>query len=184
MNSNQIMVDIETTGVDASHAAVIQLAAVAFDIDTREVNPIMFDQCLLMPKSRFWEEDTRDWWLTQQPHILDDIWKRMRDQRTVLLEFNQWLSQVTEDKTPILWAKPVSFEWPFLQSYYRDYEVAMPFFYSDCQDLRSWCRARGMPLLDRELDFVGDAHNALHDVLHQVNTLFTLLEKTECSLTT
>lgn len=177
------MIDIETTGTDAAHAAMIQLSAVAFDLDNREVHPKMFDQCLLMPKNRFWDEDTRNWWASQPPHILEGIWARMRDQRSVLLEFNTWLAEVTEGSTPIMWAKPISFEWPFLQAYFRDYEVALPFFYSDCQDLRSWCRARGLEKLDREVEVVGDAHNALHDVLHQINVLFSLLERTNVQQT-
>jgi hypothetical protein len=175
MKTDQIMVDIETTGTDGSHAAMIQLSAVAFNLETQEVNPVTFDQCLLMPRNRFWSEDTRDWWASLPPHVLETVWNRMRDPKTVLLEFYHWVKEVSaEGGNPVLWAKPVSFEWPFLQSYFEAYDVPIPFFYSDSQDLRSWCRSRGQPLLDRELPFNGTEHNALHDVLHQVNVLFTL----------
>lgn len=177
MAFNQIMVDLESTGTDASHSAIIQLSAVKFDLENMTIDGDMFDQCLLIPGNRFWMEDTRDWWGQQEPHILQNIWGRMRDPGTVMKEFSTWAGVGA-----VLWAKPVSFEQPFLQSYFRDFGVNNPFHYSESQDLRSWCRARGMPNLDRELPFSGTAHNALDDVIHQIAVLFTLLEKTNVVL--
>jgi len=176
MTYSNIMVDIETTGTNPNHTAIIQIAAVKFDLETRSLDMNMFNQCLGVPANRYWQEETRDWWATQDEHILEGIWRRMRDPRTVIQEFGAWCgTNVT------LWAKPISFEYPFLESYFAEYGIAKPFAYWDCKDLRSITWALGQPNLDRELPFSGDAHNALHDVLHQIVTLFTALDNKEAS---
>ena len=179
MTFPEVMSDYETTSTDPSHGAIIQISAVRFNLEHREVDPVMFDQCLLMPGNRFWSEDTRDWWMAECPEVLDAIWPRMRDPLQVLSEFRQWVMRDLEGDSPVMWAKPIHFEFPFLQSYFRQYGLAMPFHYSEAQDLRSWCRALGHPNLDREIPFEGIKHNALHDTLHQVQTLFTLLERND-----
>lgn len=181
MTHNHFMIDLETTGTDPAHCAIIQIAGVAFNFEERDVSVKMFDQCLLVPPSRYWEEDTRDFW-AKHPEVLRQIWGRMRDARTVLTEFNAWVAEQSDGKEPILWAKPSHFEQPFLQNYYRHYEIASPFHYRMTEDLNSWCRARGRPTLSLEVDVQGDAHNALHDTLHQVDVLFKLMESTEVTI--
>jgi len=175
-------VDIETTGTNPNLTAMIQLSGVRFNFETREIDTSsFFDQCLLIPSNRFWSEDTRDWWAQQDQKILHSIWGRMKEPREVLAAFAQWVHRDLDGERPVLWAKPSHFEYPFLESYFREYGVAMPFHYREVEDLNSWCRARGVPDLDQELDFDGDAHNAIHDVLHQVKVLFELLERTDAA---
>lgn len=183
MKYNNFMIDLETTGTDAGHSAIIQIAGVGFNLENRDVHPKFFDQALAVPKNRFWDEDTRDWWCSLDPHIFQGIFNRMRDPLTVLREFNAWVAEVADGEVPVLWAKPTHFEYPFLESYYRQFELAKPFHYRATEDLNSWCRARGMPDLDGQIEFEGDAHNAIHDVLHQVKTLFELMDRTDVSRT-
>lgn len=177
MTYKNIMLDIETTGTDPSHTAIIQIAAVAFDLENQDLCLNMFDECLMPPNTLFWDEGTRDFW-SEHPDVLQGIWNRMRDPRTVLTEFNAWVGEVTDGETPVLWAKPSHFEWPFIEQAYRRYDLAKPFHYREVNDLNSWCRARGLPKLSYEIDVQGDAHNAINDVLHQIQVLFTLMERT------
>jgi DNA polymerase III alpha subunit (gram-positive type) len=178
MQYPEVMLDLETTATDPSHGAIIQLSAVRFNLEEQAIDMDMFDQCLLIPGNRFWEQGTQDWWVRECPDVLDAIWPRMRDPFTVLQAFNQWVVRDLNYDRPVMWAKPIHFEFPFLQSYYKQYDLSIPFHYSEAQDLRSWCRAKGIPNLDRELDFQGTKHNAIHDVLHQILTLFNLMERT------
>jgi hypothetical protein len=174
MQYPEVMIDLETTGTDPERTAIIQLSAVRFNLEEKAIDHNMFDKCLLIPGNRFWAEDTRDWWVQECPDVLDKIWPRMQDPAGVLQAFGQWVGRDLNGTPPILWAKPTHFEYPFLQSYHRQYGQAMPFHYSEAQDLRSWCRARGQKNLDRELPFNGVKHNAIHDVLHQISVLFEL----------
>jgi DNA polymerase III alpha subunit (gram-positive type) len=172
-----VMVDIETTGTDSSHSHMIQLAAVRFNIETKQIDTDeMFDRCLLpVGSSRFWDESTRIWWSQQKAGVLDDILSRGEDPRTVLLAFTDFLARTRSPRPVRLWAKPISFEWPFLQSYMREYTVLMPIPYWNCMDLNSYINGRGH--LDRkafwaEIPFEGDQHNALFDVIHQIKGAF------------
>ena len=178
MPFNHIMLDIESTGTCPASTAMIQLSAVRFDFDTMEIDLNMFDRCLTVPGNRFWEENTRDWWLQQKSEILQSIFSRMEEPKQVLIDFYKWVQKDLKGASPILWAKPISFELPFLTSYYKQFDLPMPCHYRLAEDLNSWCRARGVPDLDGQVEFEGDAHNALHDVLHQIKVLAVLRERT------
>jgi hypothetical protein len=178
MQYPEVMIDLETTATDPSHGAIIQLSAVRFNLEEQSIDTNMFDQCLTIPGNRFWEEGTREWWVHECPDVLDTIWPRMQDPLAVLTAFNQWVVRDLGLQRPIMWAKPIHFEYPFIQSYYKQFNLTIPFAYYEAQDLRSWCRAKGHPDLDREIEFEGVKHNAIHDVLHQIKTLFTLEDLT------
>jgi DNA polymerase III alpha subunit (gram-positive type) len=182
MGSNfpHIMIDLETSGLQPDHAHILQIAAVRFNLHERTVDPNVFDMCLFPSPNRFWEQDTADWWSQQKPEILTSIYARMKDPKTVLIAFRNWVLEGGSD--PILWAKPLSFEWPFIQSYFREYEVTNPFFFRNANDMNSWIRARHFPDLpppyEKEIEFEGDAHNAIYDCFHQIKALFACMEAT------
>lgn len=171
------MIDIETTGTDPSHSHVIQISAVRFNLEDLSIDADhMFDRCLLpVGGSRFWDEGTRSWWSHQKPGLLNSILDRGEDPETVLKAFSDFVACTRSDKPVRLWAKPISFEWPFLQSYMKEYGVEFPIPYWNCMDLNSYINGRGVD--DRKefwkkIPFDGDAHNALHDVLHQIKGAF------------
>jgi DNA polymerase III alpha subunit (gram-positive type) len=173
------MVDLETTGTDPSHNHIVQLAAVRFNIETKEIDAKeMFDRCLLpVGSSRFWDESTRTWWSQQKAGVLDDILFRGEDPKTVLLAFTNFLARTRSPRPVRLWAKPISFEWPFLQSYMREYGVEMPIPYWNCEDLNSFIDGRSRVYRSRkdfwaDIPFEGDQHNALHDCIHQIKGAF------------
>jgi DNA polymerase III alpha subunit (gram-positive type) len=170
------MIDLETTSTCPEYGAIIQLAAVKFDYETRAIDTEnMFDRCLRIAPYRFWDEDTRAWWNQQQPHILKDIYRRMEDPETVLRDFVAWVGP----SGARLWAKPATFEGPFLQSYFRQFQVGSPFHYRDVIDLNSFLRGHhnSVNIPHIPIAFDGDAHNALHDVIHQIAQLFAGTEK-------
>jgi hypothetical protein len=59
----------------------------------------------------------------------------------------------------------------------------MPFHYRYAENMNSWIRARywpgEAPDYERELEFVGQLHNGLHDALHQVKVLFAHRDNTK-----
>jgi 3' exoribonuclease, RNase T-like len=165
-----IMVDIETTGTDPAHAAIIQIAAVPFNIVTKEVcADNMFDRCLIPAPGRFWDESTRQWWGKQPPHVLGGISSRMENPEQVIREFAAWIEGVNYGHVR-LWAKPLSFEDPFLQSYFKQFDITYPFKYWKSMDLNSYIEGRGHDRSEfwETIEFEGDKHNALFDVLHQI----------------
>ncbi len=176
-----IMMDLETTGVQPEHTNIIQIAAVRFNLESGSVDPKVFNMSLLPSPNRYWDEDTRKWW-SSMPDILDRIWSQMRPPHFVLTELAKFAMEGQEGR-PKLVAKPTSFEFPFLQSYFREFGVPNPFHYREAEDLNSFIRARYFPNpppdIERELPFEGDAHDALYDVFHQIKVMMKAYEDTK-----
>lgn len=167
-----IMVDLETTGTDFGHCAIIQIAAVRFNLREGTVAPDFFDRCLMIPADRFWQEGGRDFWMKHREVLQQQIMPRMEDPATVLQAFADWCG--FGDK--VLWAKPTHFEHSFLSNYFTRYKVRNPFHYRLATDLNSFFRGLyypdPVPDFERTLEFTGALHNALDDTLHQLKVLF------------
>jgi DNA polymerase III alpha subunit (gram-positive type) len=170
-----VMVDLETTGVSPDVNAIIQIAAVRFNYETLEVGPA-FCASLDIAPGRFWDEDTRTWWMGHH-EVYAEIVSQAREARTVWGEFADWCRQMDGGEPQRLWAKPVHFEYPFLQSYGRMFQNPLPFHYRNAVDLNSFTRGLmkdpKADSLDRDVPFVGNAHNAIDDVLHQIKVALT-----------
>lgn len=173
------MIDIETTGTKPENSAIIQIAAVRFNLAEGTVDATdMFDRCLAVAPYRFWDEDTRQFWQGKNLKVYRQICSRMEDPKEVLDAFRTWATKVPS-QTPIrFWGKPTSFDYSFLQSYFRQFGLHFPFHYRFARDMNSFLAGMVGEAEHRELDvdFAGDAHNALHDVLHQIKVLFRAKE--------
>jgi DNA polymerase III epsilon subunit-like protein len=172
MDYPDIMVDTETTGTGPDRAAIIQLSAIRFNLRERTIDAgNLFDQCLSIPPTRAWDEGTRKFWFhPDRFETLQRIHDRMRDPATVLAEFRDWVGAAT----PIFWSRPSHFDFMFVAGYCRDFGVAMPFHFRDAMDQRSFQRGLGFPgsIVEPAVEFVGKAHDAVYDTLHQIKMLF------------
>ena len=167
------MVDIETTGIDPSHSHVIQIAAVRFNVEEKTIDTNeMFDQCLRMEApNRYWDESTRQWWASQNQDVYQSIMDRSDDPRVVISNFIDFILRTQSHRPVRLWAKPTSFEWPFIQSYWRQYGHRSPLHYRNAIDLNSYITGRGHSIKEfwNTIEQVGNAHDALSDVLTQIS---------------
>lgn len=178
MAFTNVMVDIETTGLNPEHSAILQLAGVKFDLETKQIDAgNMFCQSMLIPPGRFWDEGTRTWWGKQNPEVYQTIRNNMRDPAVVMREFADWCMQGNAGDLHF-WAKPITFDYVFVDSYFKQFEVGNPFHYRNVIDLQSFLRG-----MKRRTQFVattavleGDAHNALHDSIHQIDIVFHAME--------
>lgn len=164
-----VMVDIETTGVRPDRHAILQIAAVKFNYETGEVDPNVFDRCLAIPPTRSWDESTRMWWARQKPSVFQGIIQRAEDPRKVMKEFGQWCGYCHPEPLRF-WAKPISFDYTFIASYFHDFQIEDPFHFTWTVDLNSFLRGR-MNTTEKvkvDIPFQGDEHNALFDAIHQV----------------
>lgn len=182
-----VMVDIETTGTHPEHNAIIQIAAVRFNAVNQTVDASdMFNRCLAVAPNRFWEESTRAFWQGKNLKVFQQIAASMEDPLTVLKAFQEWANKGRDaalDEPLRFWGKPTSFDYSFMQSYFRQFNLHFPFHYRYARDMNSYLA--GMlgnpdhPQID--VPFTGDQHNALHDVLHQIKTLFVAKEELKCT---
>jgi hypothetical protein len=168
-----VMVDIETTGTDPVLNAMIQICAIRFDYDTGAIGPI-FNASLTIPYGRHWDEDCRNNFWMPRAALFQKITETARPADEVWAEFLLWLNitgPALAGQPERLWAKPISFEWPFLQSYGRQFGE-LPFHYRHAVDLNSFTRGLaghpGGEPLDKQVPFDGTPHDAVDDVLHQI----------------
>ena len=182
---HDVMVDIESTGTNYDRHAILQISAVKFDYNTEMVSDDFFDRCLHIHPGREWDHDTRAWW-TKQGGVLTQIQSRAEDPYTVIKAFYDWLLKDwpggRNGEGLQFWAKPTSFDHAFLSHYFKMFGLDMPCHYRFARDLNSFMAGMrgnpGHPEFINEPDFQGDAHNALHDVLHQIRLLFAMKKET------
>lgn len=173
-----VMVDIETTGTRPEHTAMIQLAAVKFNLAERKLDTSnMFNRCLRMPPGRYWDEGTREFWSKQKPHILRNIFARMEDPKLVMEDFAAWAGYSPEEPLRF-WAKPTSFDFSFVSSYCDQFEVMNPFHFRFATDMNSFIRglARDSSLATFKVDFQGDEHDGIFDAINQIDAVFKAVE--------
>lgn len=179
-----VMVDIETTGTHPEHNGIIQIAAVRFNAQTMTVDASdMFDRALIVAPGRFWEESTRAFWQGKNLKVYQSICARMEDPFIVLKAFQDWANKgrAPSDAPLRFWGKPTSFDYSFMQSYFRQYNLHFPFHYRYARDMNSFLAGlrRDPDHWELKVPFSGDVHNALHDVLHQIKTVFVATEETK-----
>lgn len=173
MFNNSIMVDVETTGTRFDDNAMIQLAAVKFDLENFTVDTNFFCRSLEIPPNRYWSDDTWNWWTSDKQSLLMDILGRAEDPKLVMQAFADW----TGPGQPVFWSKPSHFDFSFISSYFKDYGINNPFHYARAMDMRSFMRGVAYPneMLEPTPEFSGAQHDALNDALYQIKTLFTFM---------
>ena len=173
-----IMIDTETTGLNPAYNGLMQLAGVKFNPETQEVSPDVFNEALALAPNRFWDESTREWW-RKIPDVYQSIIERAREPQIVLKEFTTW---VNKDGVPYrFWAKPTTFDWAFLDSYYQQFGMKIPFHYRTVRDMNSYIAGlhRSPEHVDIQVPFEGKEHDALWDCFHQIQVLFKAMELTK-----
>lgn len=179
-----VMVDIETTGVQPDLTSMIQLSAVKFNLKQRKIDTSApFDQCMFPLPRRFWDEGTRNWWMKEDhyPVLTEKIMPKMRDPRTVLQEFTAWMGGAPAHGVR-MWSRG-RFDDQFISSHLRDCDMQQIFDYRAVTDLRSFEFALFYPgAIPSEGDlglgeFQGARHDGIADCFHQLRRLFAMVDR-------
>lgn len=177
-----VMVDIETTGVNPDRNAIIQIGAVKFNRHTKEVCSNFFKASLTMPAWRNWDQSTLQWWVRQK-EVLNQILATQRPYAEVMSEFQQWIvDPATSDRNIRFWSKPTHFDFMFISSYFADLGLANPLSYREATDMNSYIRGMYAPNeVDQEFEKTivhnGAAHDGLEDCFYQLKVLFAHMER-------
>lgn len=175
-----IMVDLETTHTLPDRGAILQIAAVRFNLEDRTVDAEhMFDRCLDIPPSRHWSEATRHWWSQQKHETLKQIRLRAEPHALVMLDFIRWAADTPTGGEPLrFWSKPAHFDFNFISSYCHDLKIPNPFHFRVATDMRSYVRGLYAPDEPPNIvvPFEGEVHDAIFDTLHQIETLFAFAD--------
>ena len=174
-NMTDVMVDIETTGTNPDRTAILQIGAVKFNAHTREVSPDFFNRSLTIPGHRSWDTETMNWWTQQKAGVLSEIMNAAEPHRDVINSFAEWAYPMHHLR---FWAKPTTFDFMFISSYFKDMDIVNPFSYRTAVDMNSFLAGKYFPeeAPHIQVTHTGDAHNALQDCFWQLKLLFAHLD--------
>ena len=128
-----ICIDLETTSTDPYHGAILQIGAVKFDLFTGEIGDT-FQVSLKIPHNRYWSEDTRQFW-AKNLDLYNHITQNAMEPKEGFIKFVEWVKQT---HSPHFWAKPITFDFNWIQSYCDQYDIKIPFEFWKARDLRSF----------------------------------------------
>lgn len=180
-----LMVDIETTGVDSHRNAILQIAAVPFCFERRLKGDVHFNYALRMPNTRLWDDETRKWWMGSKAkqEVFMNITRYQQPVVDVLKIFSEFARNMkgASEGDVRFWSNH-PFDWDFIQSYYNDFmEGFIPFKYRWYRDLESVIMGLSYPNIDNKHKIKKDnsrAHDAIYDVHFQIDWLFNAVEQT------
>jgi hypothetical protein len=185
---NHVMLDLETLST-RSDACIIQIAAIAFDIETGELGPrfnaYVNESCLVGAKVGHIDVSTVGFWMRQKfgpalgAAITDEDERRCLSE--ALGEFDQWFANLAEDTceddaVPVvelsegisLWSHGAGFDIPILASAYDRAGVGeVPWHYRAPRDTRTLFAVApgGMPRPPKD---EAREHDALYDCEYQI----------------
>ena len=131
-----VMIDVETTGLDPCNAAIIQIGAVPFNFYTKEVDAKnMYKRSLTMPKSRFWTSNTQQFWMVDNRELYFKIMETAQNYQAIIHEFHQWSMELGNS---IRWWSKGFFDWAIVESYFNMENLDMPYNFRQAKDMRSF----------------------------------------------
>jgi len=172
-----IMVDTETTDTDPHRGGIIQLSAIKFNLETLKTGG-HFDACPKMLSTRRWSESTRRFWRVDNKVVYDDIIMREQPAAGVFHAFANFCAEGAPFGGYTFVAKPVKFDWPFVESHLQELGIEFPFAHHKYLDMNSYIAGlQGLcdkPTVEDHVPFPasGKKHNAVHDCAWQLDVLF------------
>jgi DNA polymerase III epsilon subunit-like protein len=167
-----VMVDIETTGTDPYHNAMVQLAAIEFNYETEEIGRT-FNRSLLIPKGRYWDEDCRNNFWAPKWDLFTKIMSTAQPANEVMQDFFDWAKLANCSQR--FWSRG-NFDYWFVQTYLERIDLPMPFSPFTTRDLRTFLAGLFGKADEPNMKWLtmpGDAHNALFDCVIQLKRLFS-----------
>lgn len=176
MPFNDWMFDIETTGLRPDRNAILSIGAVQFDRETFKATGKKFFTRVQMPRTRFWDEATRNWWSQQKPEAFAQATDPVG---AVQISFMLANLMAAVGPEAWFWAKPVQFDWSFVESYWSEFGaagVATNLSYRRTVDVRSYLLALPQYQQDAAMTFEqiadgDDAHTPIADANYAIGML-------------
>jgi len=168
METNNIMLDLETMSLD-SNAAIISIGAARFDLNAKVIRSSFYQPVFLESNrayGRVTDEVTFRWWQTQS----EVARKVLTDERRVDLEEALRLFGVWAGEQPVVWGNGAGFDNVILANAYKAVGRLIPWEFYNNRCYRTVAALQ--PEIKRP--FNCEAHNALADAETQVQHMFLL----------
>ena len=182
-----VMLDIESLSTD-SNGAIIQLAAVVFDIHKKGHGYVNFNK-FITPKSAIdagltINADTMKWWFSQeesvQKKVLAYAIERGNPLKEVLMSFTDWLEELKKKADKVfVWGYPVTSDLTWLLNAFKAVNLPYPIEYNRTRDLATiadlYWEVFGEKLSDKAFTRIN--HDAIVDCQAQIEMVCHAYDK-------
>ena len=163
------MLDVETTGLKGAVNAMTSIALVLME------NPEVYLNHSVLKSGTIATVDdplTMEWrkskGICEQETLLPAIY----DVEIPNL-INNFVAETTDQTPAIIWAKPITFDWPFLARLYDEFGIESVFDYRSRMDVKSFiggCLGHyDTTVIYDTVEFKGTPHKALDDCIWQID---------------
>lgn len=174
-----VMTDIETLGTE-SDSTIIQISAIAFNIETREhLNEFNMIADISLNKKMSVTGSTIKWWLNTNAELLKDLLNKGQcSTEDMLQSFHSWLTLLKkhEDDEVCLWGNGILFDNKMIEHQLKAIGLDYPIHYKNDRDVRTIVdlAAQKNEITEKELkarfqDPSLTEHDAFDDVKYQIN---------------
>lgn len=172
MKYTDVMIDLETLG-RAPGVAIIQIAAVPFNINTGEISSNTFKMSIGKgPQIKFgykWDTNTIRWWEKENSKLFKELSNSKNHYVAVAIAFQKWFRSLPDNQNIRVWGNSNRFDLGILEGWYIK-SIGFKFqpfwntwLENDCRTLSNL-----KPEIKRNLKFIGIKHNAIDDCKHQI----------------
>lgn len=175
IKTDHLMVDLESWGQD-SNSVIVQLSAVAFDINTGTCGNVFnkyIDPFSAARNGLKIEPGTVLWWMLQKDNARNNMVtniNRIVGKNTlanVLAEFSQWFQENCSPNT-IVWGRGPRFDFGLLTDAYRAVDLPTPWNFRNemCVRTMEWLRPAVKQTVSLEEGTI--AHDGVTDCIYQI----------------
>lgn len=175
--TDHVSFDIETLG-NKTNALITAIGAARFDIETGEIKETFYCKVDVQKELDAGAKitgDTLAWWIGQDQAVLNESLEGPMNPAWVVHALLAFL-----DDQPVAgyWGNGSTFDITFLTQFAERHSGVMPWERDDdgqfrlIRDMRTRLDIAEQLSFDRSMvEFEGDAHNALHDAVHQAKVI-------------
>jgi hypothetical protein len=170
-----IMCDLETLGID-SDAAVFQISAIAFDIETG-TEFCAYNEIADIANSRIIVNgSTLKWWLNTDKELLANLLNAgTMTEHELVEDFHSWLTHLSELYDLYFWGNGILFDNRFVKEKFESNGLKYPIFFRNDRDVRTLLElaAKKTGISEKEIQESciipnTEKHNAIDDVRFQI----------------
>lgn len=183
MKYTDLMIDIETLGRRPG-CAIIQIAAVPFNINTGEVSKNTFkmsinlDHQLKSGKGFTYCKNTYKWWKGTNKSLFSQLSKSKTTYNQVGQKFQEWFNSLEDDQNIRVWGNSNRFDIGIIEGWYLKAigQKFNPFWNTWLErDVRTIASLD--PTIKTKTKFIGTKHDAINDCKHQIKYCREIVKK-------
>ncbi len=181
MKYTDLMLDIETAGKNPG-VAIIQIAAVPFNINTGEISKNTFSKAINMQHqldNKFnFDLSTLTWWRKTNNKLFKKLSESPNKYNIVGKEFQKYFNSLEGNKDIRIWGNSARFDIGILNGFYRR-AIGYNFkpFWNTWKERCVRTISDLKPDIKSNMEFVGEKHNAIDDCKHQIKYCVATLKE-------